>query len=205
MSVMKNYDRRIKLVLTLNTLFAIGCLVVSLGSLFLAKGIADETHKKLYKLNGTASILAQRAMLNGALEVEAKSHVELFHNLFFTLAPDESYINYTIGKAMKLIDESGMEQYKALKDKGFYDNVISTSSNFSIFCDSIKFDRNTMEWTYYGRQRIERRTSILTRQLITVGKLRQVPRAEDNSHGLIITNWNTQLNKDIEQRQISQH
>lgn len=57
-----------------------------------------------------------------------------------------------------------------------------------------------MEFTYYGRQRIERRTSILTRELVTAGQLKRVPRSDSNPHGLLIINWRTLLNKDIEQR-----
>ena len=52
----------------------------------------------------------------------------------------------------------------------------------------------------YGRQRIERRTNILTRELVTAGKLKRVPRSENNPHGLLITEWRTLLNKDIEQK-----
>ena len=81
-------------------------------------------------------------------------------------------------KAMYLIDESGLAQYNALKEKGFYGNIMGTSAVFSIFCDSIKFDEEKMAFTYYGRQRIERRTSVL----------------------LLIVNWRTSLNKYIEQR-----
>ena len=57
-----------------------------------------------------------------------------------------------------------------------------------------------MEFTYYGRQRIERRTSILTRELVTAGKLKRVPRTDNNPHGLLIVDWRTLLNKDIEQK-----
>ena len=133
--------------------------------------------------------------------VEAKSHVEMFHNLFFTLAPDDKYIDYTIKKAMYLIDESGLAQYNALKEKGFYNNIIGTSTICSIFCDSIKLDEKKLTFTYYGRQRIERRTSILMRQLITAGSLRRVPRTENNPHGFIIFGWRTLVNKDLSENQ----
>lgn len=66
------------------------------------------------------------------LDVEAKSHVEMFHHYFFTLAPDDKYIKYTMEKAMYLIDESGLAQYNALKEKGFYGNIMGTSAVFSI-------------------------------------------------------------------------
>lgn len=77
---------------------------------------------------------------------------------------------------------------------------MGTSAVFSIFCDSISFDKEKMEFKYYGRQRIERRTNIMMRELITAGNLKQVPRTENNPHGLMITNWRTVLNKDIEQK-----
>ena len=77
---------------------------------------------------------------------------------------------------------------------------MGTSAVFSIFCDSINFDKDKMEFTYYGRQRIERGTSILTRELVTAGQLKRVPRTDNNPHGLLITNWRTLLNKDVEQK-----
>ena len=146
-------------------------------------------------------ILVQRTTMDETLDVEAKSHVELFHHLFFTLAPDDKYINYTMEKAMYLVDETGLAQFNALKEKGFYNNIMGTSAVFSIFCDSIKFDKQQMTFTYYGRQRIERRTNILMRKLVTAGELKRVPRTENNPHGLLITNWRTLLNQDLEQKQ----
>lgn len=126
--------------------------------------------------------------------------IENFHHFFFTLAPDDKYIRYTMDKAMYLVDETGLAQYNTLKEKGFYNNIMGTSAVFSIFCDSINFNEEKMEFTYYGRQRIERRTSILTRELVTAGKLKRVPRTDNNPHGLLIVDWRTLLNKDIEQK-----
>ena len=56
-------------------------------------------------------------------------------------------------KAMYLVDETGLAQYNTLKEKGFYSNIMGTSAVFSIFCDSIKFDKEKMEFMYYGKQR----------------------------------------------------
>lgn len=127
-------------------------------------------------------------------------NIEKFHHYFFTLAPDDKYIRYTMEKAMYLVDETGLAQYNTLKERGFYSNILGTSAVFSIFCDSIAFDKKSMEFTYYGRQRIERRSNILTRELVTAGQLKRVPRTDNNPHGLLIVNWRTLLNKDIEQK-----
>lgn len=199
--VIKNLENKIKLVMIVSCLFMVGCIIISLGSIFTAKGMVDDAHKKVYVLDGNVPILVQRTTMDETLDVEAKSHVELFHHLFFTLAPDDKYINYTMEKAMYLVDETGLAQYNALKEKGFYNNIMGTSAVFSIFCDSIKFDKQQMTFIYYGRQRIERRTNILMRKLVTAGELKRVPRTENNPHGLLITNWRTLLNQDLEQKQ----
>ena len=201
MAVLKKLENKIKLVLIVTGLFLIGCIVISLGSLFIARGMVADAHKKIYVLDGTVPVLVKQTTMDETFGVEAKSHVEMFHNLFFTLAPDDKYIDYTIKKAMYLIDESGLAQYNALKEKGFYNNIIGTSTICSIFCESIKLDEKKLTFTYYGRQRIERRTSILMRQLITAGSLRRVPRTENNPHGFIIYGWRTLVNKDLSENQ----
>ena len=200
MSVIKNLENKIKLVLIVSSLFMAGCIIISLGAIFTAKGMVDDAHKKVYVLDGNVPVLVQRTTMDETLEVEAKSHVELFHHLFFTLAPDDKYIDYTMEKAMYLVDETGLAQFNALKEKGFYNNIMGTSAVFSIFCDSIHLDMDKMSFVYYGRQRIERRTNILMRKLVTAGELQRVPRTENNPHGLMITNWRTLLNQDLEQR-----
>ena len=69
---------------------------------------------------------------------------------------------------------------------------------FIIFSFGLNIYR--MVVVYSHQQRIERRTSILTRDLVTAGHLKRVPRTDNNPHGLLITNWRTLLNKDIEQK-----
>ena len=202
--VIKNLENKIKLVLIICSLFLAGCVVISVSSLFMVRGMVNDAQKKVYVLDGNVPILVQRTTMDETLDVEARSHVELFHHLFFTLAPDDKYIAYTMEKAMYLVDESGLAQYNTLKERGLFQNIIGTSSVFSIFCDSIKLSKEDMTFTYYGRQRIERRTNILYREIVTTGGLKRVPRTENNPHGLMIVNWRTILNKDIEQRKKSE-
>ena len=159
--VIKNLENKIKLVLIICSLFLVGCVVISLGSIWTARGMVSDAHQKVYVLDGNVPVLVNRSTMEETLDVEAKSHVEMFHHYFFTLAPDDKYIKYTMEKAMYLIDETGLAQYNALKEKGFYGNIMGTSAVFSIFCDSIRFSEENMSFTYYGRQRIERRTSVL--------------------------------------------
>lgn len=198
--VIKNLENKIKLVTIVCCVFLAGCVVISMSSIWTARSMVADAQKKIYVLDGTVPVLVERTTMDETLDVEAKSHVERFHHLFFTLAPDDKYIKYTMDKAMYLVDETGLAQYNTLKERGFYNNILGTSAVFSIYCDSINFDPQKMEFKYYGRQRIERRTSILTRELVTAGQLKRVPRTDNNPHGLLIVNWRTLLNKDIEQK-----
>ena len=203
--VIKNLENKVKLVTIICSLFLVGCVLISISSIWTAKNMVVDAQNKIYVLDGNVPILVQRTTMDETLDVEAKSHIEVFHHYFFTLAPDDKYIKYTMEKAMYLIDESGLAQYNALKEKGFYGNIMGTSTVFSIFCDSIKFNEENMSFTYYGRQRIERRTSVLMRELVTEGFVKRVPRTENNPHGLLIVNWRTILNKDIDQRKKSNY
>ena len=178
---------------------------MSLGRLLVDGGMVGGDPKKVYVLDGTVPILVKQTTQEETFDVEAKSDIEMFHQFFFTLAPDDKYIQYTMKKAMYLVDETGLAQYNALKEKGFYNNIIGTSTICSIYCDSIKLNTDSLTFTYYGRQRIERRTSILMRQLVTAGKLRRVPRTENNPHGILITNWRTLKNQDLEETKKSDY
>ena len=155
--VIKNLENKIKLVGIICTAFLVGCVVISVSSIWTARTMVTDAQKKVYVLDGNVPILVNRTTMDETLDVEAKSHVEMFHHYFFTLPPDDKYIRYTMEKAMYLVDETGLAQYNTLKERGFYSNILGTSAVFSIFCDSIRFDKSTMEFTYYGRQRIERR------------------------------------------------
>lgn len=198
--IIKNLENKIKLVIIITGFVIVGCVIISISSVVTATNMVIDSHKKIYVLDGNVPILVSRTTMDETIDVEARSHIEMFHHFFFTLAPDDKYIKYTMEKAMYLVDETGLAQYNTLKEKGFYNNIMGTSAVFSIFCDSIKLDMGKMEFTYYGRQRIERRTSILTRELVTGGQLKRVPRTDNNPHGLLIVNWRTLLNKDVEQR-----
>ena len=203
--VIKNLENKVKLVTIVCVAVVVGCIIISVSSIRAATRMVMDSQKKIYVLDGNVPILVSRTTIEETLDVEARSHVEMFHHYFFTLAPDDKYINYTMEKAMYLVDESGLAQYNTLKEKGFYSNIMGSSAVFSIFCDSIRLDMDKMEFTYYGRQRIERRSNILMRELVTAGSLKRVPRTDNNPHGLLIMNWRTLLNRDIEQKNKSNY
>ena len=90
------------------------------------------------------------------------------------------------------------KQKQALDENGFYSDIISSSAVCTIICDSIQFDEHTRRFNYYGTQIIKRRTRDLKRSMLTTGSIENVPRTQNNPHGLMITNWRTLENKDLD-------
>lgn len=195
--LIKTIENKIKLA----TMVSIGSLVASvlivIAVMTYSYLTSQAERKNIYVLNNEVPIEAVRTDASVNFDIEAKAHIEQFHNLFFTLPADEKYMEKTISKAMYLADESALKQYNTLKENGFYNSILSSSANVSILADSIIIDYNKMSFIYYGVERIERTTSILKRQLITSGNIQQTPRSDNNPHGILITNWKTELNKDI--------
>lgn len=196
--IIKNIENKIKLAGLISIGSFLTSLVVCGLSFYLCYSLIVNDRKNIYVLDNEVPILVKQTGTEVNLEVECKSHVNIFHSLFFTLPPDDEFIKNNMEKAMYLVDESGLKQYNNLKEKGYFNTILASSATVTIKTDSIQLDMNEMKFKYYGIQRIERETSILKRQLVTTGELRQVPRTENNPHGLIITNWKTILNKDLD-------
>ena len=203
MSLLENLDKKLKFGLVLSLSSLGGSVIFCVIALLISLNFASSERNKVYVLDGETPRTATLTEMEVSIEIEARAHVNRFHELFFTLAPDDKYIQYNIEKAMYLTDESGLMQYNTLKEKGFYNNLIAASAQFSIITDSIKFNQRTMNFIYYGRQRIERKSSILIRELVTEGNIMRTTRTENNPHGLMITNYRTVLNKDLEYKQKS--
>src|SRR5207253_1774442 len=97
-----------------------------------------------------------------------------------------------------LVDESGVAQYNNLKENGFFNSVLSSSSVITLHTDSISLDVSRQYFRFYGRLKIDRRSSTVIRSLVTEGYLKDIPRSDNNPHGVLILNWKTLENKDLE-------
>ncbi len=195
--LLKNIENKIRLAIYVSVgSFITAIIIVGIIASYTFSLIQNE-RKKIYVLDKDVPVLVKQTGTEVNLEVEAKSHINLFHTLFFTLPPDDEFIKHNMEKAMYLVDETGLKQYNNLREKGFFNNILSSSAAISIVTDSVRVSLKDMSFQYIGTQRIERKTSILKRILKTQGKLRRVPRTDNNPHGLIITDWKTIENRDI--------
>ena len=101
--IIKNLENKIKLA----GILSIGCfatsIVISGMVLAFCFSLVKAERKKIYVLDNDVPVLVKQTGTEVNLEVECKSHINLFHTLFFTLPPDDEFIKYNMEKAMYLI------------------------------------------------------------------------------------------------------
>lgn len=194
--LIKTIEQKIKLAFVVSVGSFITAAIISCMAIYLSYQKVGEERKKIYVLDHTGTpFAADQTDMQVNRPVEYVAHIELFHNTFFSLTPDNNFIDSQMKRAMNWIDETGMAQYNNLKEAGYFNSILSSSAVITLKKDSIVIDGD--HFTYYGKQRIERPSNISTRSLITVGSLKDIPRSANNAHGVLITKWKTIENKDL--------
>ena len=196
--LIQSLEQKTRLALMTVLLTIVGNVVICGFLIFYGAKLISEERKQVYVLDGDIPFLAQRTQEEANFVMEAKADIQLFHQYFFNLAPDDDYIKWTIGKALYMADGSALKQKQGLDESGFFNDVVSTSATCTIICDSIKLDERARKFVYYGTQTIRRPSRTIRRTLITTGGLINAPRTENNPHGLLITNWRTLKNIDLD-------
>ncbi|QJD96102.1 conjugative transposon protein TraK [Mucilaginibacter robiniae] len=176
------------------TSFSIVCFTV-----YQCRSLIVATESKVYILYDGKVLEAVAAGRKDNVAVEARDHVKTFHQLFFTLDPDEKVIQANLTKALYLADESAKKEYDNLSENGYYANIIAGNISQQIQVDSVAVDLRSYPYAFkcYATQNIIRTTSTVTRSLITQGQLRNASRSDNNPHGFLIERWATLENRDL--------
>jgi conjugative transposon TraK protein len=163
------------------------------------RSLISAIQQKVYILYDGKVLEAIAADRKDNVAVEARDHVRTFHQLFFTLDPDDKVIQANLTKALYLADASAKKEYDNLTENGYYANIIAGNISQQIQVDSVSVDLRSYPYAFrcYATQNIIRTTSTVTRSLITEGELRNVSRSDNNPHGFLIQRWATVENKDI--------
>ena len=196
--LIQSLEQKTRLALMTVLLTVIGSVVICGLTVFYCTRLVAQERSQIYILDGDIPFLAERSMQEANFVMEAKAHIQLFHQYFFTLPPDDDYIKWSLGKALYMAEGTAMKQKQAMEENGFYSDIISSSAVCTIKCDSIQFNEHERKFKYFGTQLIKRRSRDLKRSIITVGEIENVPRTQNNPHGLLITNWRTLENKDLD-------
>lgn len=196
---MKNIDMAFRYVRGFTMLVIVGCIIICCYTLYKSFTAVTVMQDRVYILANGKALEAYSSDRKDNVPVEARDHVKTFHRFFFTLDPDDKVIKANVTKALYLADDTAKRVYDDLKENGYYVGIISGNISQTITIDSINIDINEYPYHFkcYAKQNIIRTTSILNRNLITEGTLRNVSRSDNNPHGFLIERWNTIENKDL--------
>ena len=87
-----------------------GCAVICGFTVWCCISLVNKEREQIYILDGDIPFLAERAQLEANFTMEAQAHIQLFHQYFFNLPPDNDYIKWTLGKAMYMADGTALKQ-----------------------------------------------------------------------------------------------
>ncbi|MDR1671604.1 MAG: conjugative transposon protein TraK [Alistipes sp.] len=197
---LKNIETSFKQIRIFGIIFLVACAVITGWSVWRAYSFAEAQRQKIYVLDEGKSLmlaLSQDMMQNRP--VEARQHVRMFHELFYTLAPDKSAIEGNINRALYLSDKTAFNHYRDLSEQGYYNRIISGNINQRIEVDSVAFNAGVYPYEVktYARQYIIREKSITERSLVTTGRLQNSVRSDNNPHGFILEGFLVTENRDI--------
>ena len=197
--LIKNIEQKIRINKMVSIIAIIFSFLTSAAVLFYSFSLLKDSRKSIYILDSGIPILVKQTdeLLNRP--VEYKSQIQLFHRMFFTLPPDDKYIKENVEKSLYLIDDSGKKEYANLREKGFYNQIISSNTILTLKIDSINIDVENNYYELFGKQIINRTKSLSVRNLHTSGNFKDVTRTQNNTHGVLLTNWkildNTEISK----------
>ena len=176
------------------------CACVTLYALGKSYAFAERQRQKIYVLDQGKSLmlaLSQDAAQNRP--VEAREHVRRFHELFFSMAPDQAAIESNINRALFLSDKSAYGYYKDWNEKGYYNRIIAANITQTVAVDSVccDFERYPYHVVTYARQMIIRESNVTERSLITECNLQNTVRSDNNPQGFMIERFRILENKDL--------
>src|SRR4051794_24705615 len=196
---LKHIDSAFRLVRNFCLVVIIACFIVCSFAIYKTAEVVKRSHEQLYILANGKILEATASSRVENIPVEARDHIRMFHYYFFTLDPDDKVIQSNITKALYLADGSAKRAYDNLKENSYYANIISGNISQAINIDSVQINTShyPFYWKCYATEKITRPSSIVIRNLVTEGYLRDVSRSDNNPHGFLIERWNTIDNKDI--------
>jgi conjugative transposon TraK protein len=196
---MKNIETAFQHVRLFTIIITIGCFLAIGYIEYQNKSLVKSIQNRLYVLYNGKVLEAISTDRKDNLAVEARDHIRTFHELFFTLAPDEKVIQGNLTKALYLADASAKDEYDNLRENGYFANMIAGNVSQQLKIDSIAVDLRSYPYHFrcHGIQSIVRTSSTVSRSLVTEGELRSISRSDNNPHGFLIQRWHTIENKDL--------
>lgn len=186
------------------TILSILCALITISAVAIyAMWQTEEKYDRIYVLDEGHSIWMTRR--ESALEdrpLEAKAHLRLFHEMFFTLSPNSESWDEALKRSLEMGGESVRTLYEDLKESRFYERLHDTGAIQRIIVDSIQLLERSypIQATTFSRQIIERESVTESRLLITECVLSQCPRTYSNPHGFLVNRFRITKNSALERK-----
>lgn len=198
----KNIDTAFRFVRLFALMFLLATVVICLFVIQRTTAVLQKGQQKIYVLSGSQLLAATGIERGDSIAVEVRDHIKNFHFLFYSLQPDDDVIKRHVNAALYLADNSARQEYNNLLEMGWYNNMITANASQEVLdYDSIKVDISHMPYyfQYFGKLKITRPTSILTRSLISEGYVRVLANgiSDHNPHGMMIERWKVLDNRDL--------
>lgn len=181
----------------------VACLLTSSFSILTVFRFNQKMLNSAFAVNTDGSVIPLKLVSQKEnIEVEALSHLDLFHNYFYGI--DESNYERNLEKALWLGDSTVDNAYRQKKVDGVYNRLLQYSLVQKVLSVNTELTLSKKETTFRTETVFEiNRGSVIDRyQLITTGNLITVDRNfPNNTHGLLITNFFENSLKKINMRQ----
>jgi conjugative transposon TraK protein len=196
----KHIDTAFRFIRLFAALFLLAAVTITVFTIQQSAVTLRKAQQKVYILLNGQLLNATSVDRADSIGVEIRDHVKMFHFYFYSLQPDEEVNKKHTTAALYLADNSARQEFDNLTESGYYSQIISANVSQEVLdYDSIQvnLDHQPYYFRYFGKLKITRTTSILTRSLITEGYIRMTTISTKNPHGMLIERWKVLENKDL--------
>lgn len=169
----------------------VACLLTSSFSILTVLRFNQKMLNSAFAVNTDGSVIPLKLVSqNENIEVEALSHLDLFHNYFYGI--DETNYERNLEKALLLGDSTVDNAYRQKKADGVYNRLLQYSLVQKVLSVNTELTLSKKATSFRTETVFEiNRGSVIDRyQLITTGNLITVDRNfPNNTHGLLITGF----------------
>ncbi len=175
--------------------------VVTLGLIVLVIVLTVFYQQEISKLrntvyvfkNGFTLLASERINVNDNKPAEIKNQTLVLLENLFVLSPDKSLLNEKIENSLNMSDNSVAQFIGKLKSVHYYDKIMTTSTIQNIIFNNKDVMIDVAQYPYYVKAKFEIKTEVGKNINIVPAfvsfYLKDVPRSDINSHGLLITDF----------------
>ncbi|MDY7397041.1 conjugal transfer protein TraK [Aureibaculum sp. 2210JD6-5] len=179
----------------------IGAALIAIVSVFMVVHVYKQSINNAFMVNTDGHVIPLELVSQKEnLEVEAKSHLELFHTYFYNI--DASNYEKNLAKAIWLGDSTVDAIYRQKKSDGVYNRLLQYSLVQKVIHieSKVNLEKEPYRFECTVLFEINRGTVIDRYELTTTGGLIHVERNfPNNTHGLLITNFFEKTLKKIQE------